>query len=71
MTTTVLTPEVLAAQETEKNDILAYAAEYIKKHPDDLLEETRLPNSAETFKYHIYNESINVLAEPYVKAIGG
>jgi hypothetical protein len=63
------TQEVLAAQEAEKAEILAYAKDYIEKNPN-FLEPTRLPNSAETFKYHIYEESIKDLIEPYAKAIG-
>jgi hypothetical protein len=59
-------------KEFEKREIaeaLAYISNYAKKHPN-LLKSAEFPNSAKKFNRKRFAETVDVLMEPFAKAIG-
>jgi len=59
-------------KEFEKREIaeaLAYISNYAKKHPN-LLKSAEFPNTAKKFNRKKFAETVDVLMEPFAKAIG-
>ena len=59
-------------KEFEKREIaeaLAYISDYAKKHPS-LLKSAEFPNTAKKFNRKKFAETVDVLMEPFAKAVG-